>query len=542
MKIAVRIVCAAAALGFAASAHAQFVVERKWSFNHATANGTVTPPTGRSSEIVEFDPLTRSLFTIGGNGIDVLGLDGTLRSSLLTSALGSVNSIAIRGDVAAVAFSNPTVVTDPGTVRFFRTTDFTSGGTPVSFGTITVGATPDMVTWTPDGRLLVANEGERQSNTNNPVGSVSIIGFGPGPVSSASVQAAIAANTASVTTAGFDGVPLVGDVRLQPGVSATVGLEPEYIALNADGTRALVTLQEANAVGILNLVTQKFDSVVALGLKSYGPGGPMLDPSDRDGPGGTNAFSTATLRNGAIKGMYMPDGIASFVKDGKTYYVTANEGDFLVDDADRVRIADLPADRLDPAVFGDIATFRSAANFGRLRVSNLELPATGLISELRMTGTRSFAIWDEDGKLVSDSGDMIERMLALIAPQLYDDNRSPDKGVEPEGVAVKQVGDRIYAFIGLERTLRSVVAVFDVTDPANPKFVQFIIGNAGERAVEGVLLFEDGGQLYLALAQEEPSNFTTLYALTEVPEPSTYALLAAGLVLLGFAARRRRAA
>jgi hypothetical protein len=44
---------------------------------------------------------------------------------------------------------------------------------------------------------------------------------------------------------------------------------------------------------------------------------------------------------------------------------------------------------------------------------------------------------------------------------------------------------------------------------------------------------------YLAVANEDPSNITTLYRLTPVPEPSTYALMIAGLIGLGWIARRR---
>jgi hypothetical protein len=132
-------------------------------------------------------------------------------------------------------------------------------------------------------------------------------------------------------------------------------------------------------------------------------------------------------------------------------------------------------------------------------------------------------------------------MLALMMPQLYDDGRSPDKGVEPEGIAVKQVGDRVYAFVGLERTSKSVIAVFDITDPKNPKFMQFIVGDQGELSPEGLIVFEANQLLYLAVAQEDPSNFTTLYQLTEVPEPSTWALMLAGLAGLATVARRRTA-
>jgi hypothetical protein len=249
------------------------------------------------------------------------------------------------------------------------------------------------------------------------------------------------------------------------------------------------------------------------------------------------------LRTVPVKGLYMPDAVVSYVaKNGKTYYVTANEGDAFVDDADVVRVGN-SAVTLDPAIFtpAEIAAIKNPANLGRLNISSLDgRNAAGQYQSLFAFGGRSFSIWDEDGKLVKDSGDTIERELLARLPDFYDDGRSDDKGVEPEGVAIKQVGDRTFAFIGLERTTRSVIAVFDITDPENPVFLQFIPAeSSAERRPEGLLAFESGGMFYLAVANEDPSNITTLYRLTPVPEPSTYALMIAGLIGLGWIARRR---
>ncbi len=48
------------------------------------------------------------------------------------------------------------------------------------------------------------------------------------------------------------------------------------------------------------------------------------------------------------------------------------------------------------------------------------------------------------------------------------DNRSDDKGPEPEGVTVADVNGRLLAFITLERV--GGVIVYDVTDPSHPTF------------------------------------------------------------------------
>jgi hypothetical protein len=61
---------------------------------------------------------------------------------------------------------------------------------------------------------------------------------------------------------------------------------------------------------------------------------------------------------------------------------------------------------------------------------------------------------------------------------IYDDARSDDKSVEPESVVVTKMGDKTILFVGLER---ADVMVYDVSDPAAPKFLQtFKTGDAPE--------------------------------------------------------------
>ena len=159
-------------------------------------------------------------------------------------------------------------------------------------------------------------------------------------------------------------------------------------------------------------------------------------------------------------------------------------------------------------------------------------------------GGRSFSIWDDKGNLVYDSGNLLETVLRARPDLagLYDDGRSDDKGMEPEGVTVIEVGGRILAFVGLERTAAGsagVVAVVDVTDPTAPTILDYI-SQPGLFRAEGVLAFEDEGQLYLKVAFEgDGPNVPGGSALYAVPAPGSLALLG----LAGFAlatARRRR--
>ena len=132
---------------------------------------------------------------------------------------------------------------------------------------------------------------------------------------------------------------------------------------------------------------------------------------------------------------------------------------------------------LDPTAFPNAAVLKNNANLGRLNVTSTlgDTDGDGDFDQLYAFGARSFSICDADGQLVFDSGDDLERITAAALPGSTStpatattrfDNRSDNKGPEPEGVASAMVGGRTYAFIGLERI--GGVMVYDVTDPAAP--------------------------------------------------------------------------
>jgi hypothetical protein len=192
----------------------------------------------------------------------------------------------------------------------------------------------------------------------------------------------------------------------------------------------------------------------------------------------------------------MPDAIATYDWFGLPFIVMANEGDFREDDGDR-----------SPA-----STFGAVAPLDRLRVSNKDSTAEPL--NLLAAGARSFSIRGPNGGLVYDSGSILD--VEAHKRGIYADGRSRDKGVEPEGVALLEVGHRTFAFIGLERTTQSAVAVFDITSPFDVQFVDMIVTPA-DLAPEGLAAYRHNGKYYLAIANEgdddgAPSN-TTLYRL-----------------------------
>jgi hypothetical protein len=175
----------------------------------------------------------------------------------------------------------------------------------------------------------------------------------------------------------------------------------------------------------------------------------------------------------------------------------ANEGDFREDNVDR-------------------GATSAVAPLNRLRVATPPSASPDFFA----AGARSFSIRDTRGRLIFDSGSRLDR--EAFARGIYDDGRSRDKGVEPEGVALLDVGGRTYAFISLERTLKSAVAVFDVTDPHDVSFIDMIVTDS-DRAPEGLVAYHYRGRFFLGIANEvagaNGTSNTTLYELEKVKKP-----------------------
>ena len=118
-------------------------------------------------------PKSQHLILVNGaqGSVDVLDLSNpvapvllrTLTSTDLGTGLGGANSIAIHNGIVAIAVE-AAVKQDNGSVIFYRTSDLTR------LAAVTVGALPDMLTFTPDGsRVVVANEGEPNSYMSPPM-------------------------------------------------------------------------------------------------------------------------------------------------------------------------------------------------------------------------------------------------------------------------------------------------------------------------------------------------------------------------------------
>lgn len=273
-----------------------------------------------------------------------------------------------------------------------------------------------------------------------------------------------------------------------------------------------------------------------------------LDASDRD-----NKINIAST-NVPLYGMYQPDAIAAYEVNGRTYLVMANEGDAREYDAlnELSRVKDL---KLDPTKFPNATDLKKDANLGRLRVTNKlgDTDNDGDFDALYTFGGRSFSIRDADGSLVFDSGADFERIIAEYAPAYFNasntnntfDDRSDDKGPEPEALAIGQIDGKTYAFIGMERV--GGIFVYDISDPQGARFVQYInnrdftvdpaSAGAGDIGLEG-LTFVPGAQSPtgkpLLIASNEVGGTVSIYevSLLGVQAPTTAAAVGFSNVIL----------
>ncbi|PLW81671.1 MerR family transcriptional regulator [Kineobactrum sediminis] len=484
-----------------------------------------------AAEIVDYDPATRQVFVVNANSgrVDILDISApslpTLVSSLdlasdivgaidaLTdpAQLGAANSVAVSGTTLAVAVEADTKQ-DNGYVAFYQT-----DGTFLS--AVEAGALPDMVIFTPDGNtVLVANEGEPNGDYSvDPEGSITLVDI------SAGAGSVTAANVTHLRFTDFNsgGSKTLGsDVRISSkSASVAQDLEPEYIAVSADSSTAWVALQENSSLAVIDIAAKQITSVLGLGYKLHSVPGNELDASNRDG--GVN------IRQWPLRGVYMPDTIDSYEFNGITYLVTANEGDgreyltdatdatdctaqggFDFDDGDcfhyldEIRVKDIEdtgatieLDNLSRFAI-DVATLTADENLGRIKVistlgaigcpaDSLETtgqPTTGCAYEaLYSFGARSFSIWNgSTGELVFDSGSDFETITAQRLGNDFNatndenggDDRSDDKGPEPEAIEIARIAGKTYAFIGLERV--GGIMVYNISNPEKAEFVQYI--------------------------------------------------------------------
>lgn len=528
------------------------------------------------AEIVSYDAASKRMFVNNGaqNRIDIVSIENpaspTLVSSFdISSYNGYTNSVAAANGIVAVAIDVTATTASNGrkTANNGKIVLLDTDGTLIR--SLDVGVQPDHVGFSPDKtKILVAGEGEPLCANDDPATVGTDESTDPALVTDPNgtvsiIDVANGAANATVTTldfSAFDKTALLAEgVRVFfPNSTAAQDLEPEYIAVSPDNSKAFVTLQEANAIAVVNLTTSSIEDVVSLGYKDWGAasGNLLIDASDKDNGSSGAARNMVSYAGVPLKGMYMPDTIASFARNGQTYIVTANEGDSRDWSCykEEARMGDAGFNAIWTASGVDATTYKTVLRLSRLKTTMAFPSSSTGSSSLYAYGARSFTIWNSAGGKVWDSGSQFEEIIQRDFPTCFNsdadtgtnnvntgaqmaasicssrfDGRSDDKGVEPEAIATGVIGAQTFAFIGLERV--GGVMVYDISNPTNPQFVTYknpaIDGSTGAGATdvspEGMVFVpaaQSPNGTPLLLVANELSGTTTVYEV-RVPSPLT---------------------
>lgn len=481
-----------------------------------------------AAEIPAYDAASKRLFVVNAQKglVDVLDAskpEQPVHIAELSArdylADSEVNSVAVQNGIVAIAVQAKNK-TDAGLVVFFNAKD-------LSFmSKVAVGSLPDMLTFSPNGKtVLVANEAEPNDDYSiDPEGSVSIIDIQDIKQPKASIADFRAWNSQKADLMS-KGVRIFG-----PNATVAQDLEPEYITISGDSKTAWVTLQENNAIARIDIAQQKVTDIYPLGYKDHGVMGNELDVSDRDSKidiktwtGLVGMYQPDSIANYQVNGQtylvtanegdsreWLKDEDAYFAGNLAQGYVENIRMKHLFNSKGFNAEGDYPAHlqkiangvkgaKLNPVTFaycGATATeagdCRKDGNLGRLNIAwnmgyqtnadgSPKLDANGrlIYDKLYAYGARSFSIWNTQGQLVWDSGSEFEKKVAELFPTYFNtdheavslDDRSDNKGPEPEGITLGTIGAKTFAFIGLERM--SGVMVYDITTPMQPKFIEY---------------------------------------------------------------------
>ena len=447
---------------------------KAWTYSHA-------PIAGQVSEIPAYDPKTRTLWIAGIVGVDVLdAATGALVDHIDTTTYGSINSVAITDGVAAFAIESEHAHQPGQGAVLQHAQPYAAGGQQSGHRRRAAGHAGVLAGWQAAAgreRGHAPTYGALASIPNlfprdyadaaaDPAGSVSIIDV---------------KTRAVIATPGFIGVPAGGsNLRRRTGMD----FEPEYIAVDEDGRTAYVTLQEANAIGVLDLRRRAFTSVIGLGAKDFSLPGNEIDPLD-------NAARSSSSRR-PRRASTCPTASPPTSGAAGPYLVMANEGDFREDNVDR----------------------SAASSFGRRRAARS--PARlehGFVRRQSVCRRRALVLDPRHRRATSSTTAADSWTAKRMRAASTTTAAAATKASSRKASRCCKIGGRTYAFIGLERTLKSAVAIFDITNPT-VSVHRHDRDTAATSRRKAWPCSARAATTYLAIANEV-SNTTTVYRLTD---------------------------
>lgn len=303
---------------------------------------------------------------------------------------------------------------------------------------VLIGIGPDSLALAGSGktlRAIVAIEDEE----SDAKGDATLGGQRPGRIDVVGLQ-----DLYGGVSSGLQSIEMVEALKALPDALYPQDPQPEFVAISPDGRTAAVTLQENNAIALIDLRSPR--QARLLRVLSAGK-------VTRNGNADLQRDKEIAFKD-SFSGRREPDAV-SWVTN--TVFALANEGD------------------------------------GK-KAADGTLP-----------GGRGFTLMNIRGEVVYETGDRSERHAVLHGH--YPDHRSASKGVEIEGVASARFGGRPHLLVGSERG--SFLEVYEVSDPAQPRFVQLLPTGMSPEGITTVTRRADGQQL--AVTANEGDGSINLY-------------------------------
>lgn len=328
---------------------------------------------------------------------------------------------------------------------------------------------------------------------------------------------------------------------------AVVGVNTSTDFVNVDGELAVVDIASQTLVTSIDMAGQP-DSVAVSPDGAYiavvienerdedlGDGAPPQLPAGElvivDVAGAPAAWTTRRVDLTGTTGLYPSDPEPEYVdiNAANVAVLTMQENNHIVlvdlpsgtilDDftAGAVDLTQIDATEEDPALI-----LQTESQAGVLREPD---GVTWLNESLFVTadegdldgGSRGFTVFNTNGNVVFSSGNTLDHLAARLGH--YPDARSGNKGNEPENAEFAVYGNENYLFVNSERS--SLVFVYDVADPANPRFKQALPAGVGP---EGALAIPSRN--LLVVASEEDSRDDLIRSVVNIyrleQEPATY--------------------
>ncbi len=288
---------------------------------------------------------------------------------------------------------------------------------------VLIGIGPDSLALAGSGRSLRAVVAIEDEETDAK-GDATLGGQRPGRIDVVGLQ-----DLYGGTSSGLQSIELVDALAALPDAVYPADPQPEFVSISPNGRTAAVTLQENNAVALIDL-------------------------------GQPRARLLRVLSTGTVE----RQGNADLKKDRE------------------IALTDSFTGRRE----ADAVTWVSNEVFALANEGDGKKDKAGVLP-----GGRGFTLMNTRGAVVYETGDRTERHAVRFGH--YPDARSASKGVEIEGVASARFGDRPYLLVGSERG--SFLAVYEVSDPAQPRFVQLLPTGMSPEGITTVTRRADGQQL-----------------------------------------------